>query len=268
MEMMRSMAKPNPLVVSVEVDDLVKSFSSPSGSFLALNGLRFQAYSGEFVTIIGPSGCGKSTLFNIICGVAIADEGRVRINGEEIKGGNGDVGYMPQKDLLLPWRTVLDNAVLGMEVAGISKRAAIGKARLLLEEFGLGDVELAYPHTLSGGMRQRLAFLRTVLYQKNVLLLDEPFGALDALTRSSMHDWLLKIWERMHQTILFVTHDVEEAVLLSDRVYVMSRRPGFIKAEIQINLPRPRHHDLIVNKKFLDYKMELLDSLKIESEEF
>ena len=243
-----------------------KSFEGRSGPVQALRRVNLSAREGEFVSIIGPSGCGKSTLFNIFSGVLKPDEGHVYIHDQAVGGRVGFTGYMPQKDLLLPWRTVLDNVILGPEVAGVPKQDALEEALPLLREFGLAGFESAYPHTLSGGMRQRVAFLRTVLYGKDILLLDEPFGALDAMTRSAMQEWLLGVWQRMRQTIIFVTHDVEEAVLLSDRVYVMTARPGQIRKEIAVDLPRPRTYEMLADRRFLDHKLELLQALREESQ--
>ena len=249
----------------VLVQGVSKSYTDRHRALPVLRRVSLSVRDGEFVSIIGPSGCGKSTLFNIVSGVVPADEGRVYINGEETRNRAGLVGYMPQKDLLLPWRTVLDNVVLGMEVAGVKRAAARSEAMPLLAAFGLAGFESVYPHALSGGMRQRVAFLRTFLFHRDVLLLDEPFGALDALTRSTMHEWLLGVWEKLGATILFVTHDVEEAVLLSDRVYVMTARPGQIKMELAIDLPRPRHYDMTMSPRFLEQKSVLLQALRDES---
>ena len=249
----------------VLVQGIGKTFLERGRRVEALHSVDLFAHDAEFVTLIGPSGCGKSTLFNIIAGVESPDEGHVYINGVEATDRVGFAGYMHQKDLLLRWRTVLDNAILGMEVAGVKRAEARERARPLLADFGLAGFEESYPHALSGGMRQRAAFLRTVLFGKEILLLDEPFGALDALTRAAMQEWLLGIWERLGKTILFVTHDVEEAVLLSDRVYVMTARPGQVKMELKIDLPRPRHYDMVTTEPFLHYKRRLLDSLREES---
>ena len=249
----------------VLVQGVSKSYRDRHRELPVLRRVSLSVRDGEFVSIIGPSGCGKSTLFNIVSGVVPADEGRVYVNGEETRNRVGLVGYMPQKDLLLPWRTVLDNVVLGMEVAGVKRAAARSEAMPLLAAFGLAGFEGVYPHALSGGMRQRVAFLRTFLFHRDVLLLDEPFGALDALTRSTMHEWLLDVWEKLGATILFVTHDVEEAVLLSDRVYVMTARPGQIKMELAIDLPRPRHYDMTMSPRFLEQKSVLLQALRDES---
>ncbi|MSQ26277.1 MAG: ABC transporter ATP-binding protein [Dehalococcoidia bacterium] len=242
-----------------------KGFRERSGWVEALREVSIAAAGGEFVTIIGPSGCGKSTLFNIISGVIAPDEGEVLIQGQDARGRVGLAGYMPQKDLLLPWRTVLDNVVLGMEVSGMKAAAAREQARPMLGEFGLAGFEGAYPAALSGGMRQRAALLRTVLFHRDILLLDEPFGALDALTRRAMHEWLLGLWGRLGKTILFVTHDVEEAVLLSDRVYVMSARPGRIIGELAIPLPRPRHAEIALGGEFVELKRLLLGMLRGEA---
>ena len=249
----------------VLIQGVSKSYTDRHRELPVLRRVSLSVRDGEFVSIIGPSGCGKSTLFNIVSGVVPADEGRVYVNGEETRNRVGLVGYMPQKDLLLPWRTVLDNVVLGMEVAGVKRAAARSEAMPLLAAFGLAGFEGVYPHALTGGMRQRVAFLRTFLFHRDVLLLDEPFGALDALTRSTMHEWLLGVWEKLGATILFVTHDVEEAVLLSDRVYVMTARPGQIKMELGIDLPRPRHYDMTMSQRFLEQKSVLVQALRDES---
>ncbi len=249
----------------VLVQGLTRRYEERRQTVTALENVGLHARDGELVTLIGPSGCGKSTLFNIICGVDHPDEGRVYIDGEEATNRVGLVGYMPQKDLLLPWRTVLDNAILGMELAGADRAEARREASALLQEFGLGGFEHSYPHALSGGMRQRAAFLRTVLYHKDILLLDEPFGALDALTRGTMQEWLLDAWQKLGKTILFVTHDVEEAILLADRVYVMTARPGTVRAELTIALPRPRRYDDVTSPAFLEHKKTLLEALRQES---
>jgi ABC-type nitrate/sulfonate/bicarbonate transport system ATPase subunit len=228
----------------------------------ALDGVSLAAANGEFVTLIGPSGCGKSTLLNIICGLMEADSGEVLLDGRAVRRRTGMMGYMLQKDLLLPWRKVLDNVILGPEISGSDRNTALRDALRLLRLFGLEGFEHSYPATLSGGMRQRAALLRTFLCQRNVLLLDEPFGALDALTRRELQQWLLEVWEQFRQTILFVTHDVDEAVYLADRVYVMTRRPGKMKLEMCVPLPRPRHRDMITSSEFMALKGELLTSLE------
>ena len=239
------------------------SFERADGGELpVLRGVHVHAGAGEFVSIVGPSGCGKSTLCNVISGVTRPDRGRILIDGADVSGRVGLVGYMPQKDLLLPWRTVLDNVVLGLEIMGVPRAEARADALPLFDEFGLAGFESAYPYALSGGMRQRAAFMRTVMFNKSVLILDEPFGALDALTRASMQEWLLGLWAKLKLTILLVTHDVEEAVLLSDRVYVMSGRPGEIRAEVAVDLPRPRTYELAATPAFMERKLDILRTLR------
>lgn len=216
---------------------------------------------GEFVSLIGPSGCGKSTIFNVISGLDLPDRGQVFINGQDVTGGTGHVSYMMQKDLLLPWRTVLDNAILAAEVQGESRKAARLRARELLPTFGLEQFAGEYPAKLSGGMRQRAALLRTVMADQDVWLLDEPFGALDAMTRDRMQEWLLEVCEQFRPVVLFITHSIEEAVYLSDRVYVLSDRPAKIKDEISIDLDRPRHREIVTHDQFLHFKNRLLQQL-------
>jgi ABC-type nitrate/sulfonate/bicarbonate transport system ATPase subunit len=215
----------------------------------------------EFVTLLGPSGCGKSTLCNIVAGLIRPDAGTVRLNGASLDGSRGRVAYMQQKDLLLPWRTVLANAVLGMEIQRIPRADARLEAREMLRRFGLEGFEGAYPGLLSGGMRQRVALVRTLLCRRDLLVLDEPFGALDAMTRSAMQGYLLRLREEFGRTVLFITHDIEEAVLLSDRIYVMTARPGRIRAEVPVELPHPRH---AADEGVVRTKARLLELLQAE----
>ena len=252
-------------VPKLSVQRVSKSFTNDGAKVQALDGVSLFADDGEFVSIIGPSGCGKSTLFNIIAGLEEPTDGIVLTDGQQLGIRSSAVGYMPQKDLLLPWRTILDNVVIGLELQGVARSAARQQAMGYLEEFGLAGFEHRYPHTLSGGMRQRAAFLRTLLPNNDILLLDEPFGALDALTRTGMQEWLLRIWEAHRKTVLFVTHDVDEAVFLSDRVYVMTARPGRIKRELAIDLPRPRSLDIVANPRYVNLKAELLAAIREES---
>lgn len=226
-----------------------------------LDSISLQVKKGEFVSIVGPSGCGKSTLFNLISGLEKPDQGQIFLEGRDIIGEKGHVSYMLQKDLLLPWRTILDNCLLGMEIQGKSRGQARKKVHALLEEFNLSVYEKSYPHVLSGGMRQRIAFLRTMLANKEILLLDEPFGALDAYTKSEMHDWLMSVWYKYSSTILFITHDVEEALFLSDRIYVLSARPATVKLTLAVNLPRPRSRKILVSEEFIQLKGQLLQAL-------
>jgi ABC-type nitrate/sulfonate/bicarbonate transport system ATPase subunit len=244
----------------LRAEEVCKTFSARSGtaSVTALQGVDLHVDAGEFVSIVGPSGCGKSTLFNILAGLVWPSAGRILLDGREVASLLGRVGYMPQKDLLMPWRTVLDNVTLGLETGGVARREARERATAELTRFGLVGFERRWPASLSGGMRQRAALLRTFLAGRDVMLLDEPFGALDALTRQTMQEWLLQIWQADRKTILFVTHDVEEAVFLSDRVYVMSGRPGTMQMCVEIGLPRPREFDLTLTPGFIEIKQRLL----------
>lgn len=225
-----------------------------------LDDVSFKIETGAFVCLIGPSGSGKSTIFNLITGLIRPDQGHILLNDQVIDGAVGQVGYMPQRDLLLPWRTVLENAILGAQVMGRSVPEARNRARELLPLFGLQGFADAYPASLSGGMRQRAALLRTVLMDREVILLDEPFGALDALTRREMQRWLLGVWAEFKPTILFITHDVREAVMLADRVLVMTPRPGRVRADFQIDLPRPRRES---DESFIRSQSLLYQSLEI-----
>jgi len=196
--------------------------------------------AGEFVTLVGPSGSGKSTLFNLVAGLLEPDEGEVWLDGRLPRVRTGNFGYMPQRDLLFPWRSVTDNVAIPLELEGVNRGAARVRADAMLARFGLEEFGGFYPAALSGGMRQRAALLRTILTQRDVLLLDEPFGALDALTRRELQDWLLELWREYSKTIFFITHDVEEALYLGDRVFVLSSRPGHIVETLRVSLPRPR----------------------------
>ncbi|PJF43218.1 MAG: nitrate ABC transporter ATP-binding protein [Candidatus Thermofonsia Clade 1 bacterium] len=224
----------------------------------ALAEVSFVIEQGEFVSLIGQSGSGKSTLCNLIAGLLTPDSGEIRLNGALINGQTGHVGYMPQRDLLMPWRTVLQNVILGAEIARKPLEQARQRARSLLPLFGLEGFADAYPRQLSGGMRQRAALLRTILMDRPLLLLDEPFGALDALTRREMQNWLMTVWAQLQPTVLFVTHDVREAALLSDRVLVLSARPGRLIADVPIHLARPRRES---DEAFLRLQAQLLGSL-------
>ncbi len=204
----------------------------------ALDGVDLEVHAGEFVAIVGPSGCGKSTLLDLLAGLDSPSAGTIELDGAADLLGR--VGYMPQADLLMPWRSVLDNAALGPQLAGASREEARTLARAELARFGLAGFADAWPTQISGGMKQRAALLRAFLAGSDILLLDEPFAALDALTRQGMREWLLRIWQGDRKTIIFVTHDVEEALFLSDRVYVMSARPGRIELVVDVDLPRPR----------------------------
>ena len=246
------------------VDDVSMTFKTPTGVFHALAPVTLSIPQGRFVSLIGPSGCGKSTIFNIIAGLLEPTGGRVMIDGIDATGTIGRVGYMLQKDLLLPWRTVLDNAILGMEIQGVPLREARARALPLLHRYGLSGFEYLYPNSLSGGMRQRAALLRTLLFDTDVILLDEPFGALDAQTKLQMQEWLMQLWSDFGKTVLFVTHDVEEAIYLSDEMHVMGTRPGRIIATIPITLPRPRLRTSALTPDFVAIKERCLKLLTVE----
>ncbi len=210
------------------------------GSVAAVTGANFELQPGEFMSIVGPSGCGKTTLLNLLTGLLPVQQGQVEILGKPVLPGNPDVAYMLARDCLLPWRSTLGNAVYGMEARGVAREPREAKARELLKRVGLGDFIDHYPKALSHGMRQRNALARTFCLDSPVLLMDEPFGALDAQTKLQLEDLLLELWNAERRTVVFITHDLAEAVALSDRVLVMSSRPGRIVADVHIDLPRPR----------------------------
>jgi ABC-type nitrate/sulfonate/bicarbonate transport system ATPase subunit len=249
------------------LENISMVFSTGSSSFTALAPATLSIPAGRFVTLIGPSGCGKSTLFNIIAGLQAPSSGRILIDGHDFTGYIGQVGYMLQKDLLLPWRTVLDNVALGMEINGVPLKLARDRALPLIQKYGLAGFENAYPASLSGGMRQRAALLRTLLVDREVVLLDEPFGALDAQTKSQMQDWLLQIFSDFGRTVIFVTHDVEEAVYLSDEIHVMASRPGRIIETLPVDLQRPRDRRIVSTPRFVAMKKYCLDLLHIGERE-
>lgn len=248
----------------VELRSVSKAFHADGVTIQALEDVSLRVMTGEFVTIIGPSGSGKSTLFNLTVGLLQPDAGEICIDGEVCAGRAGRVGYMPQRDLLLPWRSVIDNVIIPLELSGIPRRQAREQAHELLPLFGLEGFAGVYPSTLSGGMRQRAALLRTILTGRDTLLLDEPFGALDALTRRELQDWLLGVWERFRQTVIFITHDVEEALYLGDRVIVLSARPGRVVSTLEVSLPRPRRRGMIAAPEFGRQMAVLLAALGVE----
>lgn len=247
----------------LEVRHLSKGFHADGLHVKALEDVSFAIPAGALVTLVGPSGSGKSTLFNLIVGLLEPDSGQICLDGESCTGRIGRVGYMPQRDLLLPWRKVLDNVIVPLELTGVPRSQARARARPMLPLFGLEGFADAYPASLSGGMRQRAALLRTVLGAHDVLLLDEPFGALDALTRREMQDWLLGLWSQFQQTILFITHDVDEAVYLGDRVLVLSRRPGTLVEDMAVDLPRPRAQGMVADPRFGLQVSSLLSKLGV-----
>ncbi|MDQ2714907.1 MAG: ABC transporter ATP-binding protein [Chloroflexota bacterium] len=251
-------------LAKLEVRGVSKVYRDGRRSLEALAAVDLTVAAGEFVTLIGPSGCGKSTLFNIIAGVEEPSTGLVAIDGEPDTIRAGKTGYMLQQPLLLPWRTVEENVMLGLDVRRVPRRQARQESQELLKRFGLGEFGGHFPATLSGGMRQRVALLRTVLFNRSFLLLDEPFGALDALTRLSLQMWLLDLWQTLHASVLFITHDVREAIFVSDRIYVMSARPGHILRALEVDLPRPRRPEHLAQEPGVRLEQELLALLMKE----
>jgi len=250
----------------MRVRGVSRTYRDGTRSVTALQGTDIDVPEGKFVTIVGPSACGKSTLLNMFCGLDKPDTGSIEApvlgNGELL----GRVGYMPQQDMLMPWRTVTDNAAVGLECLGCDREEARGRAREHMNRFGLSGFELSYPGQLSGGMRQRVAMLRTFLCGRKINLLDEPFGKLDAITRASMQTWLLDYWQDNRCTIVFVTHDIDEALFLSDVVHLMSPRPGRIILSLEVGIPRPRNHGgVVTSAPFNELKSRLLERLGKES---
>ncbi len=233
-----------PLSVSettVSLSGVTRAYRTKRGRTVALEGLDLRVATGEVLGVVGPSGCGKSTLLELVAGLQEPDEGTVAVAGSAgAKGRRELCSYMPQRDLLLPWRDALGNAALALESQGVGRREARERAAPLFERFGLADFERSRPRALSGGMRQRVAFMRTLLPGRPVLTLDEPFASLDAITRTDMQQWLADALAAEPRTVVLVTHDVEEALFLSDRVVVLSRRPGRVVDEIDVPLKRPR----------------------------
>jgi ABC-type nitrate/sulfonate/bicarbonate transport system ATPase subunit len=214
-----------------------------------------------FISLLGPSGVGKTTLFNVLAGLDKPHEGKVYLNGEDITGVSGRIGYMPQKDLLLEHRTVLDNVILPLLIRGEKKKIARPRAAAFFPQFGLCGYEKKYPHQLSGGMRQRAALLRTCMTHNTVILLDEPFSALDAITRRQMQNWYSEIAAHMQLSTLFITHDVEEALLLSDTVYILNGKPAKITTSVNVMPPRPRDGEFSVSLEFAAQKREILEAI-------
>lgn len=239
----------------------IKGISKKYGEDLILKDISFSVKKNEFVSIIGPSGCGKSTLFNVIAGLEFPLSGTVLLDGEPILGVTGKVGYMHQKDLLLPWGTVIQNVAMPLEIKGIKKKEAQKRVKELLGVFGLEGHENKYPAQLSGGMRQRTSLMRASMLPNDIMLLDEPFGSLDAITKSKMQDYLFHVLGHMNKTILFITHDIEEAVFLSDRVFVLGGNPAGIIDIEEIKLGKPRRREMVLSPEFLQVKRRLIQLL-------
>ena len=228
--------------VRIRVAGLDMRYPAPGGEVRALDDVSFEIAEGEFVALLGPSGCGKSTILNIVAGLLDRTGGEVRLDGEDVCHGqvNRQVGYVFQRDTVFPWRTVEANIGYGLEIAGVAKAERQAKVRRTIEAAGLAGFDRSFPRTLSGGMRQRVALMRTLIMEPEILLMDEPFGALDTHTKLEMHKTLLDIWERERQTVLFVTHDLGEALTLASRIILLSARPGRVKEDVAVTFPRPR----------------------------
>lgn len=229
-----------------------------------INGLNFTVNDGEFVSVIGPSGSGKTTLFRLITGLENPTSGSVIINGNASNNRLGSIGYMPQQDLLLQWRTVFENVTLPLELTRVNHSVSKTEVYRLLEEFGLKGYENSYPAKLSGGMKQRASFLRTILTGSNILLLDEPFSALDAITRLTMQEWLVEKWEKLRKTVLFITHDVDEALLLSDRILIITETPIVQFQELTVPLKRPREIRDLAQPELINIKEHLIEQLRMK----
>jgi NitT/TauT family transport system ATP-binding protein len=243
--------------VILEVDQLTKTFTTRTGSCTALNEISFKVHRREFVCVIGPSGCGKSTLIRVIAGLDHPTSGRMLLDGKAVSGPGSDRGMVFQGYTLFPWLTVKGNVMFGLKIAGRSAATAEGEARQWIELVGLTKFENAYPHQLSGGMKQRVAIARALANNPRILIMDEPFGALDAQTRCQMQAYLLQIWRQVDVTILFITHDLEEAIYLSDRILVLDSNPGHIQEMIEVPVPRPRDPGQFISPAFLAVKQRL-----------
>ncbi|MCC6179726.1 MAG: ABC transporter ATP-binding protein [Chloroflexi bacterium] len=253
----------------IALTDVMLDYPAPGGSrhegVRALDGLSLQVEDGQFVSLVGPSGCGKSTVLKLVAGLLQPTEGAVAIDGQVVDGVPPSIGFMFQNDALLPWSTALENVALALELRGVPRPERVQRARTLTDLVGLRGFEDAYPSTLSGGMRKRVALARVLAYDPAVYLMDEPFGALDAQTKVQMGAELLRLWSGLQKTVLFVTHDIEEAIALSDRVLVMSRRPGRIVSDYAIDLPRPRDfYDIRFTNEFRELHRAIWRDLAAE----
>lgn len=253
---------PEPLLI---IDDVVKRFETPEGPLIAVDHVSFTVQPGEFVSLIGPSGCGKSTLFNILGGLVERYEGRITVAGNLVRGPHPGIGMVFQEESTFPWRTVLDNVAFPLEIQGVPKAERVERARHFVSLVGLDGFERRYPSELSGGMRQRVSMARTLAFEPKILLMDEPFAALDEQTRLLLGDKVLQIQQELQQTTLLITHNLTEAVQLSDRVVVMTYRPGRVKRVVDIDLPRPRTSEVVGSSAFGRYVAEIWNDLREEA---
>jgi NitT/TauT family transport system ATP-binding protein len=256
------MAAADPIL---SVENIVKRFETPDGVLTAVDDVSFTVAPGEFLAVIGPSGCGKSTLFNVMGGLLDSDEGGVTVAGEAVRGPHASVGMIFQEESTFPWRTVIDNVAFPLEVAGMPKAERLERARHFVELVGLDGFERRYPSELSGGMRQRVSMARTLASEPKILLMDEPFAALDEQTRLLLGDKVLQIQQDLKQTTLLITHNLTEAVQLSDRILVMTYRPGKLKRMVNIELPRPRTSEIVGSDAFGHYVAQIWNDLREEA---
>jgi NitT/TauT family transport system ATP-binding protein len=250
---------------ALTVRDIYKQFETPDGPVVAVDHVSFDVAPGEFLAVIGPSGCGKSTLFNVIGGLLEDYQGQVTVGGETVKGPHASIGMIFQEESTFPWRTVIDNVAFPLEIAGMGKAERIEKARRFVDMVGLGGFENRYPRELSGGMRQRVSMARTLASEPKILLMDEPFAALDEQTRLLLGDKVLQIQQELQQTTLLITHNLTEAVQLSDRILVMTYRPGKTKRIVEIKLPRPRSSEIVGSDAFGHYVAQIWNDLREEA---
>ena len=230
---------------------LIKNISKSFDNMEILKDINIEVNEGELISILGPSGRGRSTIFNILTNIISSDKGEINING--------DISYMYQKDMMVPWKKVIDNIGIPLIFKGKNKKDSREEVKKHINDFGLSGFEYKYPSQLSGGMKQRANFLKTYLTSEDIMLLDEPFGALDSMTRRKMQRWLLDLTKEMNSTILFITHDIEEAILLSNRIYIISEKPAIIKGEIIVNLPKERNENIVITEEFINIKKQILN---------
>jgi NitT/TauT family transport system ATP-binding protein len=249
----------------LSIDGVRKEFQVRGNRVVALDGIAIGVEDREFVTVVGPSGCGKSTLLNLIVGLYAPSAGRILFRGQPVSGINPEIGYVTQKDNLLPWRTLVQNVEVALEIRGVDPKTRRRRAQALIQQVGLGGFETHYPHELSGGMRQRANIIRTLIYEPELILMDEPFGPLDAQTRIVLQDQLLRLWTSAKKTVVFITHDLVEAIALADRVVVMTSRPGRIKCVAGVPIPRPRDvYRIHQNREFSEIYERLWNELRPE----
>lgn len=241
----------------LRAENITKSFDGKD----TIKDISLNIDEGEIVSLLGVSGVGKTTLFNVLSGLSVPDHGKVYLDEQDITSRAGHISYMLQKDLLMPYKTVIDNVALPLTIKGEDKKIARLKAEEHFKAFGIEGTQKNYPHELSGGMRQRAALLRTYLFSHEVALLDEPFSALDTITKSKMHSWYLNIMEEIKLSTLFITHDIDEAILLSNRIYIMTGSPGMITEEMKIDHPQPRGEEFLLSSEFIGYKRKILNIL-------